>query len=165
MSWVRMKRSISRKMSREEVIASMANKLADGSVVNTKRKVRRRIIIINLAVILSFGTLVFSVSFSKKSHQQRQSNSYLQTASMVQSPLLKLKTAFQDGTIGADEYALYLTYLLVKYDSVPEIFQTPRPHINATEINAELDKTWNRLSMGIRKKIRELLPQFRSQGQ
>lgn len=159
-----MKRSISRKMSREEVIASMANKLAVGSVVNTKRKVRRRIIIINIVVILIFGTLVLSFSFSKKSHKQQQSHSYLKTASMVQSPLLKLKTAFQSGTIGADEYALYLAYLLVKYDSVPEIFQTPRPHINGNEINAELDKVWNYLSMGRRNKIKELLPQFKPQG-
>ncbi len=68
-----MERSISRKMSREEVVASMANKLADGSVEGTKKKYHRKILIINLSVILFFGTMVFFVSITKKTpHQELQ---------------------------------------------------------------------------------------------
>ncbi len=163
-----MERSISRKMSRKEVIASMANKLADGSVEGTKKKFHRKILIINLSVISLFGTMVFfvSTSISKKSSQQELHNDFLQTASVTQSPLEKLKSAFQDGAIGADEYALYMTYLLVRYDSVPQNFKTPRPMINSEELYAELNKVWGRVSLRMRQRIsEELLPQFRSRAQ
>lgn len=160
-----MKRSISRKMNREQVIASMANKLADGSAVNAKKKFHRKILLINMSVILLSGTMVLfvSISMSKKSLQHKQNNSFLQTASVMQNPLQKLKSAFQRGVIGADEYALYMAYLLVRYDSVPENFRTPRPKIISEEVYAEIDRIWGRISLRMRQRITsELLPQFRS---
>ena len=65
--------------------------------------------------------------------------------------------------IGADEYALYMAYLLVKYDSIPENFKTPSPKIMSKEVYAELDRIWGSISLRMRQKITfELLPQFRS---
>lgn len=165
---VTVKRSISRKMSREEVIASMADKLAEGSAVKAKKKFHRKIHLINLVVILLSGTMVLLVSISmpKKPLQQKQSRSFLQTASAMQNPLLKLKSAFQNGAIMTDEYALYMAYLLVRYDSVPEKFRTPRPKIIREEVYAELDRIWGRISLRMRQKITdELLPQLRSKVQ
>lgn len=156
-----MKRSISSKMSRNEVIASMANKLADGTGTGVKPKSRKKILIVNLAVIIIFGSLVFSVSFSKKPPEPVKKISYIEAAKVLHSPLVKLKTAFREGTIGADEYGLYMTYLLVSYDSVPENYRTTKPMIDGNEINAELEKIWGELSMRMRQKITRELPQFR----
>lgn len=159
-----MKRSISRKMSREEVIASMANKLAEGSVVKEKNTFRRKILLINLAVIFLSGMMVLFVShsISKKTLQQKQNSSLLPTTNIMQDPLLKLKHAFEDEAIGADEYALYMAYLLVRYDSVPANFRTLRPKVISEEVYAELDRMWERVSLRMRQKINtELLPQFR----
>lgn len=159
-----MKRSISKKMNREEVIASMTGKLAEGSVVNAKKNFRRKILLINLTVILLSGALVLivSISMSKKNLPYKQNTSFLQATSVMQSPLHKLKNAFQDDVIGADEYALYMAYLLVRYDSIPENFRTPRPKIISEEVYTELNRIWGRISLRMRQRISiELLPQFR----
>lgn len=160
-----MKRNISKKMNREEVIASMASKLAEGSVVNAKKKFHHKILLINLAVILLSGTMVLivTISISKKPLHQNHNDSFLQVTHVMQSPLQKLKKAFQDEVIGADEYALHMAYLLVKYDSIPENFKTPSPKIMSKEVYAELDRIWGSISLRMRQKITfELLPQFRS---
>ncbi len=151
-------------MSREEVIASMAGKLAEGSVVSAKRKSRQKILLINLTVILLSGTmvLVVSISMSKKPLYNKQDYSFFQTASVMQNPLQKLRNEFQKEIIGADDYALYMAYLLVRYDSIPENFKTPRPKIISDEVYAELDRIWEHISLRMRQRITtELLPQFR----
>ncbi len=156
---VTMRCSLSRKMSREEVIASMANKLAERSLVN-KKKHHRKILLINFAVILLSGIML--ISMSKKTLQQKQSNSFLLTTNVRQETLLKIKNAFESGEIEADEYALYMAYLLVRYDSVPEKFQTLRPKVISEEVYTELNSIWERVSLRMRQKItNELLPHFR----
>jgi hypothetical protein len=156
-----MKRSLSRKMSREEVIASMANKLAERSIVN-KKKYHRKFLLVNFVVILLSGIMLLLISMSKKTIQQKQSNSFLLTINVIQKPLHRIKNAFENGEIEADEYALYMAYLLVRYDSVPEKFQTLRPKVKSEEVYSELNSIWERVSLRMRQKITsELLPHFR----
>ena len=138
-----MKRNISKKMNREEVIASMASKLAEGSVVNAKKKFHHKILLINLAVILLSGTMVLIVTISISKNLCTRIIMTLSAGYLCNAePFTEIKKAFQDEVIGADEYALHMAYLLVKYDSIPENFKTPSPKIMSKEVYAELDRIW-----------------------
>lgn len=159
-----MKRNIFRNMSREEVVASMANKLAEGTVLTSNKKKTHSKRIFVVVGIISGGIICLLLLFAVlgKSQNKETDTSYLKNISVAQSPHFKLKTAFNEGKIGVNEYALYLDYLLVKYDSVPGQYKTPRPFIDSKEVDVEIRKIWGRLSIRTRSRIIQDLPHLNS---
>lgn len=151
-------------MSRDEVVASMANKLADGAIVanNSTKKNRHKKVMIKCYIAVGVLILLITIALRNKSPQEETGSTYLKSATVLQSPFLKMKTAFNEGTISVDEYALYLNYLLVKYDSVPEQYRTPRPIVQEKQIVEELKKIWSKINLSTRKKIERDIPQLTS---
>jgi hypothetical protein len=153
-------------MSREEVVASMASKLAVGDggpkVYKSKKKLSSKniYILISAVVFLSGMTwLYMSQNDPPKESQVRGLNN----ASFIykQNPLTKLKAAFHEDKISADYFALYLKDVLVRYDSIPNEFKVSRPVVKQNDVYRELSGVWTQLSPVVRSTITTELPQFR----
>ncbi len=148
-------------MSREAVVASMANKLAEGQFVfKSKRKFAyNKIIPVIAAGVLLTGGLIWNFS-RKNSGEESVPVKSLDSVMITRNPLYKLKGAFIDHVINADYYALCLKDMLTRYDSVPEVYRIAGPVINPEDVYSELNDIWVKVSPGIRFQITRDLPQF-----
>jgi hypothetical protein len=165
-----MKRKKFSNMSRDQVIAAMANKLAVGnSQVNIKPnfkpvlKSRKVVIAVAgfLCTVLLLGTLL-SLDNADKKVRDKEKSSQRDVISVL-NPLIKLKAAYVEKEISAELYACYLRDLIVRYDSIPDKFRLSRPIINQKEVYSELSVVWELISPGLRMTINKDLPVFKAE--
>lgn len=148
-------------MTRDQVIASMAKKLADtnGSPKNQKKRWGKAFII--NGVIFGLLILITGLVFSFKSPRASVKNIKTTHGTLSpDSPLSKLSTAYNHRHIDHDQYALYLKDLLVRYDSLPQEFKTERPIIKEIQVHNELLNIWTSVSLDVRSTIIKELPKF-----
>lgn len=156
-----MKKNISIVMTRDQVVASMAKKLADtnGSSKNQKKRWEKAFII--NGVIIGLLILITGSVFSFKSPRTFIKNiKTTQGALTSDSPLSRLSTAYNQRHINHDQFALYLKDLLVRYDSLPQDFKTERPIIKEVQVHDELLNVWPSVSLDARLIILKELPKF-----
>lgn len=157
-----MKKSIVKGMDREQVVATMAKKLAaKGStdfVVQKKKKLR----LIYLFSALIAAVLITVILIICRSKSETPAYNGILTSTHVQSPLVKLRDSLANGKINIDQYGIFLKELLVNYDSLPPAYKTSHPVIKDTEVYNAFAEVWPRLSIGTRARITKALPEIQS---
>jgi hypothetical protein len=157
-----MKKSIVKGMGRDQVVATMAKKLAYKSstdfVVHKKKK--KGYIYIYAAAVAA--ALVIAIIMTARSKPQIPVSTIIVSSTQNESPLLKLRNALADGKISIDQYGTYLKELLVNYDSLPQVYKTSHPVIKDTEVYNAFAEVWPRLSIGARTRITKELPVIQS---
>lgn len=143
------------------VISSMARKLADVSNANDLKKKRKKkltkpyLIYSSIAVIVT--VLTIAVFFVNTSTQKQTAN--ITIDSIVQKyPLQNLNDAYKNGSITADQYAIYLRDYLIKYDSLPENFKQEGSVVLSDHIYKALIDVWMKLNLRTRASLIKDLP-------
>ncbi|HLV31841.1 MAG TPA: hypothetical protein VKY57_09755 [Chitinispirillaceae bacterium] len=154
-----MKRNTSKNMSREQIIASMAKKLAENSsseIIIKKKLSDKSIYFIAAAVLLAIVSIGTAISFNNKSTVQQSQEP--EKVSRIDNPVAKLKNACDDKLINENQYAIYLKDLLIRYDSLPEKYKVTSPVISDIEVFDELSAIWPDLSYNIRLELINAIP-------
>jgi hypothetical protein len=157
-----MKKSIVKGMGRDQVVATMARKLAEKSSTDFavhKKSKNRHVYIYAAAVTV---VLVIAIIITGRSKLQIPLSASNVSSIQNENPLLKLSDALADGEITVDQYGIYLKELLVNYDSLPQAYKTSHPAIKDTEVYSAFAKVWPRLSIGVRTRITKELPVIQS---
>src|SRR5665647_1140298 len=119
---------------KDQVITSMAKKLADVSTVDDLERIKKkrgkktnRIYIIAVMVFVCLSVTIYTIEKSRR-EQKVQQISVVSLANQ-DSPLNRLTDALKGESVSVDQYAMLLSDLLVRYDSLPERFKTNAPVI------------------------------------
>lgn len=154
-----LKRNISKNMSREQIIASMAKKLAENSsseIIVKKKLSDKYIYFIVAAVLLAGLSIGIAISFNNKGTIEENEES--EKVSRIDNPVVKLKNAYDDKMINENQYAIYLKDLLIRYDSLPEKYKVISPVVSDKEVFDELSAIWPDLSNNIRLELTNAIP-------
>lgn len=160
-----MRKSKFKHMSRDQVVASMARKLADsgnGDFVVTSQKPSLKKVFVILSIILLVFASLTGVFFTRTSSATLSGKSQKTEVMVQNNPLHKLREAFRDQRISADQYALYLEDLLIRYDSLPQQYKVSRPMVKGDEVFHEYRDIWPKLSLRTRAKLVKDLPNLES---
>ena len=145
------------------IVTSMAKKLADVSVGgNLDRKKKRsnkkrnRMYMIAGMVFVCLSVTVYTIEKSRRDLKVQ----LVTVAALANndSPLNRLADALKSNSISVDQYALFLSDLLVRYDSLPQKFKTDRPVILNEDVYKSLMGVWMQLSLPNRNKLISILP-------
>jgi len=130
---------------KEVLVASMAKKLAGESTIELLGKKRRKKpLLIYIIAIISLTALSLPVLIFNRSQKELKENIAPPVAKNI-TPLQLLTDAFNKDSISADEYALHLRDLLVRYDSLPVKYRTERPAIRSTDVYSSIVNIWTKL--------------------
>lgn len=141
----------------------MAKKLADVSTIDDlerikKKKVKKsnRVYIIAVMVFVCLSVTVYTIEKTRREEKLQQ----VTMASLVNqdNPLKRLTDALKDESVTVDQYAMFLSDLLVRYDSLPERFKTDRPVILKEDVCRSLMGVWMQLNHRTRNKLAKTLP-------
>ncbi len=145
---------------RDEVVSSMAKKLADRdeTMVFKKRSdpVPLFFVIIGICLVAVIAVVAL-VSFGEK--EVEQPVAAVESAAPA-SPVELIETAYERGEITINDYGVYLTNVLVRYDSVPEAYRVERPMIIPDDIFIRLLRVWKRIRPELRVTILKDIPQL-----
>jgi len=149
---------------REKVVDSMAKKFADrGNVQQIIVRHRRKILQSKKTLWLIIAGTVVSMIIT-----------VLVTAGVVKPPALVggkveqriaitetldlLRTDLASGDIGADQFALYCRDFLIRYDSLPQRYQTPFSTTTGDDIYRAIAGVWPSLHLRTRQVLLHDLP-------
>lgn len=148
---------------KDQVITSMAKKLADVSTVDDLERIKKkrgkktnRIYIIAVMVFVCLSVTIYTIEKSRREQKVQQ----ISVASLANqdSPLNRLTDALKDESVSVDQYAMLLSDLLVRYDSLPERFKTNAPVILSEDVYRSLMGVWMQLNHQTRNKLAKTLP-------
>lgn len=148
---------------KDQVITSMAKKLADVSTVDDLERIKKkrgkktnRIYIIAVMVFVCLSVTIYTIEKSRREQKVQQ----ISVASLANqdSPLNRLTDALKDESVSVDQYAMLLSDLLVRYDSLPERFKTNAPVILNEDVYRSLMGVWMQLNHQTRNKLAKTLP-------
>ncbi len=145
---------------KDEVVSSMAKKLADHDdtfVFKRKKKDYRPFFF----VVVGFCFIGVIVVMALMPSSERIEKVYEEPAA-PSCPVRLIESAYERGEIGVNEYGSYLTDILVRYDSIPEIYKVDRPMIIPDDIYLRLLAVWGVLRPDLRRSILEDIPQLES---
>jgi hypothetical protein len=148
---------------KDQIITSMAKKLADVSTVNDlertkKKRVKKtnQVYIIAVMVFVCLSVIVYAIEKTRREEKLQQVT--LASITNQDSPLRRLTEALKDESVTVDQYAMFLSDLLVRYDSIPERFKTDHPVILNEEVYSSLMGVWMQLQNQTRNKLAKILP-------
>jgi hypothetical protein len=156
-------KSVSKK---DQIINSMAKKLADVSAVDDLERIKKkrvkktnRVYIIAVMIFVCLSVTVYTIEKTRREEKLQQ----VTMVSLVNqdSPLKRLTDALKDESVTVDQYAMFLSDLLIRYDSIPERFKTDRPVILNEEVYRSLMGVWMQLQHQTRNKLAKNLPALR----
>jgi hypothetical protein len=143
--------------TRDELVASMAKKLAvPGN--RDKKRVNPYVLWIS-TFAFCFSVLLFLLASHGKKKEAMVALESKQHV-MLENPIQKLQTAYSDGFLSVDQYALYLSYLLVNYDSIPVQYKPAVPVVSEAQVYKALSELWLEISPERRELLRIKLPKF-----
>jgi hypothetical protein len=156
-----MKKSILKGMDRDQVVATMAKKLADKSSTDFAVHKKKKNGLVYFSAVIA-AILITTILIAGRSKSETSVSTALSTSSQNEGPLVKLRGALANGKITIDQYGTYLKELLVNYDSLPQAYKTSHPVIKDTEVYSAFAEVWPRLSIGTRTQITKELPEIQS---
>lgn len=147
---------------KREVVADMTRKLASGDdvvakLVKDEKAKRRQIFLIGAGVyvVLLGGVTatVFLFLTNRPATTVKQESAYTR-------PLESMENDHRNDSITVDQYALFLSYMLMHFDKVPQKYKGGVPRFSAGEIFAKLRDLWPRLDPRTKEHIGKELPQL-----
>ncbi len=163
-----MKTSTPKKVSkRTKVVDSMAKKFADSGSVTTiitahrKRQMKPAVyiyILIGLSVVSTGVTTLIMTGKISVPGSSRRTAAAITESEPVASTITLLQNDLAEKEINADEYVLYLKDYLIRYDSLPGIYKSPRSSTTSTEIYRALFDIWPQVSLRTRATLLKVLP-------
>ena len=152
---------INRRKGKDEVVDKMDRKLAAGAdlVFSKIHEANTQKATGVLAYVFGYGLLtllaVLGIGYFKITHPTKES----EKVAFVE-PVATMAQDFAKREFSADQYALYLSNLLVRYDNLPAKYRTGVPKFTPTEIYAKLKDLWPQLRAPTKDAIVQDLPGF-----
>jgi hypothetical protein len=107
-------------------------------------------------VFVGLSVTVYTIEKTRKEEKLQQVT--MASLANQDSPLMRLTEALKDESVTVDQYAMFLSDLLVRYDSIPERFKTDRPVILNEEVYRSLMGVWMQLNYQTKNKLAKILP-------
>jgi hypothetical protein len=160
-----MNTTIPKKISRrDKLVDSMAKKLADGNgvakVITTHRKRRlqtMKYVYIALALSVVSTTITYFVMTGKIAPGLTGANEVV-VAVPEKTSLDLLNDDLTAKKIGPDQYALFIRDYLIRYDSLPAVYQVPFSGLTSGEVYRALYNIWPKLSLRTRSDLLREMP-------
>ena len=151
---------------REKLVTNMARKLAVGNGVQKiaaeKRKKKLQRLTYIAAVVMAFLISGLIIYFHLPK-QYKYDPEQFRISQAQRNPVNRLSADYQEKKISADEYALYLKDILIRYDSLPDAYRIDIPFIKATDVYDSLIAVWPFVNLRIRKTLQDQLPKLEHQ--
>jgi hypothetical protein len=142
---------------REVVVNSMTRKLAEhGKTPQNSVKYKKLFIIlpITTGIVVFFFIVLLLIRPDTNEYDQIDRS----VANAFENPLSKLRKSMNEGNLSTDQYAVYLGYVLFRYDSLPEVFKADRPVIRALDVYDELENVWPRVGKRTKEYLQDNIP-------
>jgi hypothetical protein len=146
--------------SKDLVVASMVKKLASQPAGQDLKKKKKKIhvyvyVIIIVVIVITVMTVCHLTNEKTENDLQKVT---IATIKERENPLFLLQSAFKQDSITADQYALYLKDILIRYDSLPQKYKSPRAVILDEEVYHSMLDVWRLLSLRIKNTLLQDLP-------
>lgn len=163
-----MNRSVKKNMTREQVVASMAKKLSQGSgkeIFSTQKKkgMKPHLYLYIIMSILIVSTAITGIIVTRNTANKLLNSAAPKLAAVFLSPLELITAAHREEKISTDQCALYLKDILVRYDSLPPEFKPNHAVIADTSVYKALVTLWPHVSLQTRSSITTRLPKLEEQ--
>lgn len=163
-----MNRTIKKNMTREQVVASMAKKLSQGSSTNIiaaqKKKGAKPLVYLYIFIgLLIVSTTITGIIVTGSTSHKLLHPTAPKLAVVFSSPLDLITAAHREEKISTDQCALYLKDILIRYDSLPPEFKPDHAVIADTSVYKTLVTLWPHISLRTRSNIITRLPKLKEQ--
>lgn len=162
-----MKTKTPKKIDRRQVIVdAMAKKFADHNSVEQvifrhRKKALRSVKILAVIIACTIASIVVTGLFSLKVIDTPKFLVREQAATIqIRNPIDLLKADLASGTINGDVFALYCRDFLIRYDSLPNKYQTQISTATSDEYFQAILEVWPTLSLRTRQCLMEEMPQI-----
>jgi len=144
---------------KDAVVGEMVSKLASGvnGVAHWKKKkaLKRKVTIFFITLGILAYVAVAAIFILR--HRKETLLSYQKGIQYI-NPVAMLKEELNKNAISADEYAKYLSYLLLHFNRVPERFRPDVPYFSADDVYSELRAAWPKIDSTTQDSIAKELP-------
>ncbi|MDO5575716.1 MAG: hypothetical protein Q4F84_01440 [Fibrobacter sp.] len=141
-------------LSREQIIASMAKKLAKKSHSECEKNSKNFITILTvlvLSIVIITATLCGKKNLTNEQTPNHETYSH-------DTPLMRLKSAYHNKVICVNQYASYLMDMMVRYDSLPEKYKAATPIISDKDVLDELANIWPNVNSSVKMELVKTIP-------
>jgi uncharacterized integral membrane protein len=158
-----MNREEKRREEREQLVRSMARKLATGNgieiIAAARKRKRSRIVIYTTSGILLF--LIVAVILYLITPDQVTFNLDFNKSEKPEINLLQLLSKdLTEKKITFNQYVFYLRDILVRYDSLPKQYRPAMPDVKTQSVYDSLCAVWKKVDLQKRQQLLKELPKL-----